>query len=218
MTAFTGTHDGSRQRPRSSPAAINPVVKHWGRYPDFGGPIDNTKTLSVVLKNNIAAVVSGLLLGSCPLAIAWLVAAVVVLPVELQAWFIASLNVGNELVNIHPALANHNAAASVAWVALVIGVGAATNHRFPHLEQWVFPLAVLGDSFLVKAAATLRLLAPQGGDANVSGRATARALDSSELRVSAFFFEDAKNCVPPIHVARRNDFGSRLDHRHPTIR
>jgi len=216
-TGYLVAHNGSCERSVCGPSIADALVKRFGWYANFSSPIDDTKPSTIVLKDNVPAVIPGLLLSGRPLAILWGVIAIVVFAVNLQPWLMTLAHVGNEVGGAFPAFANLDAATAVAFISLVFGVGAATYHRFPNLEERVAPLPMRCYSFLVKASAALRGSIAQAVDEDIARRTSARALNMAEFRVGAFFSEDPENGVAPVNVAGCNNFRRCFYHASPLV-
>lgn len=104
----------------------------------------------------------GLLRWCCPSAIAGLIIAIVIYPVDGFARR-AFAHVGIEIVKDEPSFANGDAAPAIVFVPRLAMIGASPNHRYPRIPGWG-----TGEAMPCKA-----------GSYRVLGKAAARAHGAS---------------------------------------
>lgn len=191
----------------------NPIIENLGIDASFNRPISDTKALTVMFKNNVSARVSALLFCRRPLAVARLVVAVIVYAVYLQAFFIARLHIGYEIIHIEPTLADLYAATAITIISMVGWFRASADHHAPNIEKRISPRPMSGDRFSLEASAAFGLTSLQSVETNISRRGAAGTLrpDVCSFRI-AMFSKNAKHSKATERVSNGNGFRSFLNH------
>ena len=122
----------SRKYFLDSPSKCNTMPESANRNTCLDRPICQAQRFSVVCKQVSATGISHLLSLCCPAAIAWLVVAVIVNPVNrVGLTWLSSHVIQEVLKRLTPSATDRNASPSVSVIPWRVRVGASLNHPMP---------------------------------------------------------------------------------------